>query len=832
MAALMLVASGLLPGSAAAASDSQGSEFWLAFPTNYFDTPELTLFIAGPTATTGTVAVPGLAFTTPFTVTPGTVTSVVLPAGAQISTSDTVEDLGVHVTALAEVSVYGLNRIQYTTDAYLGLPVDILGTSYIVQGWRNSLLNGTEFAIVATANSTTVTITPSVTTGSRMAGVPYTVAMNAGQTYQLQNTDTASADLSGSLITSDKPIAVFGGHSCANIPNGDTYYCDHVVEQLPPTTTWGKSFVTMPLAARVGGDTFRILASDAATEVKINGTTVATLAAGAFHEQLITGPATITSDKPVLVAQYSNGTTFDSVVSDPFMMLIPPYEQFLAAYTVTTPATGFDTNFINLVVPNAAVGSVLLDGTAVPAGSYTAIGTSGFSGTQQSVSLGSHTMSGPLPFGAFMYGSAQDDSYGYPGGQSLAPIVLVSSVVLTPESATNPINTQHCVDATVTDQLAAPVASVRVDFTVTGTHPGSGFANTNASGVAQYCYTGTTAGSDTITASVGTLSDTASKTWTSAPVNTPPTSDAGGPYSGTEGSAISLDGTVTNAEAGDTVTQTWSYTLGAGTDTGMTCSFADGNAVDTSITCTDDGSVTVKLSASDGVNTPATEDTAVVTIANATPTVDITSPADAATVIVGATVNLTASRGDPGGNDTHTCSIDWGDGTTTTGTLTATTCTGSHTYTAIGVPTITVTITDDDTGSASDSIMLVVVQAQTKVTGGGWITLGDGKLRFGLVATPDGTGAKGEIQVRWGTHRFHGKTVTGLVVAKPNASWSGSGRYDGDAGYTYEVTIVDNGNGGGKNKTPDSFGIVIRDGGGAVVFSTSGPLGGGNLKIH
>ena len=31
MAALMLVASALLPGSAAAASDSQGSEFWLAF---------------------------------------------------------------------------------------------------------------------------------------------------------------------------------------------------------------------------------------------------------------------------------------------------------------------------------------------------------------------------------------------------------------------------------------------------------------------------------------------------------------------------------------------------------------------------------------------------------------------------------------------------------------------------------------------------------------------------------------------------------------------------------------------------------------------------------
>jgi len=240
----------------------------------------------------------------------------------------------------------------------------------------------------------------------------------------------------------------------------------------------------------------------------------------------------------------------------------------------------------------------------------------------------------------------------------------------------------------------------------------------------------------------------------------------------------------------------------------------------------------VKLTVSDGVNTPATEDTATVTIANANPTVSISSPADTSTVNVGATVNLVATWADPGSNDTHTCSIDWGDGSTTTGTLTATTCTGSHTYAAIGVPTITVTITDDDGGTDSDQIMLTVAETGTKVTGGGWIRLGDAKLRFGLVAHPAGAGAKGEIQVRWGTHRFHGKTVSGLVVTKPQASWSGTGRYAGVDGYTYVVTVVDNGNGGGKTKTRDTFAIVIRDGGGTIVFSTSGPLGGGNIKIH
>src|SRR5262249_48312493 len=146
----------------------------------------------------------------------------------------------------------------------------------------------------------------------------------------------------------------------------------------------------------------------------VNGSVVATLNRGALHEQLIVGPAQITSDKPIMVAQYSNGTTFDGVTSDPFMMLIPPFEQFLAGYTVTTPASGIDIHFINVIAPNAAVGSILLDGAVIPAGSFTAIGSSGFSGAQVSVTLGSHNLSGKLPFGAFVYGFASADSYGYP----------------------------------------------------------------------------------------------------------------------------------------------------------------------------------------------------------------------------------------------------------------------------------------------------------------------------------------------------------------------------------------------------------------------------------
>lgn len=477
---------------------------------------ELVLLVTSDRDTTGTVALPGLGFTRPFMVDAGKVTTVVLPPTAALDRSDTTENKGIHITAEHEVSVYGLSRLPFTTDAYLALPTDILDTEYIVLGYRNSdIVNGTQFAIVATADATSVTITPTVTTGKRLAGVPYTITLDQGQTYLLRNTGPAPNDLSGTILTSDRPIAVFGGHQCANIPPG-VAACDYIVEQLPPVATWGKTFVTMPLATRLHGDTFRFLASADGTAVSVNGTVVARLDRGQFYEQLIAGPAQVTADRPILVVQYSNGTQFDGVPSDPFMMVIPSVEQFLDNYTVATLASGFPINFINVVAPAAAVGTINLDGAAIPEDSFVAIGDSGFVGAQVSVGAGSHTLTGALPFGVFVYGFAFADSYGYPGGMLFAPVVIVTAVALTPEMATNPMGTEHCVVAAVTDQGGNQVAGVRVDFTVTGANPTTGLASTDALGQAGFCYSGTSPGVDTIVAAVGAIADSATKTWVEA----------------------------------------------------------------------------------------------------------------------------------------------------------------------------------------------------------------------------------------------------------------------------------------------------------------------------
>jgi hypothetical protein len=502
------------PGAASEVDGtSLGDEFWLAFPSSLIEQqdPELSLFIAGPQAASGTVEVAGIGFSTGFTVTPGEVTTVPIPLDAMLPGADETSDLGVRVTADTDVAVYGLNQQLFITDAYLGLPVPALGTDHLVTAWPTSGQLRSQLAVVAVEDGTAVTITPSVDTGSRAAGEPYTVELDRGQTYQLQAT-RSGADLTGSEVTADVPIAVFAGHTCATIPPGFGF-CDTLIQQMFPTSTWGASFVTVPFIDRAA-DTFRILAGTDGTTVAIDGELVATLDRGEFHQVVLDEAAHITASAPVHVSQFMHGSTYDAGrFGDPAVVPIPAAEQFLASYTVTTPATGFEDHAINLTVPTAAVGDITIDGDPVPAEAFSPIDGSGFSAAQVRVEPGSKVLAGPVPFGATMYGTNEDDSYAYPGGLSLSPVALVDSVEISLTGSTADIGTETCVLATVRDAAGGPLSNIRVDFTVTGNHPSSGFAFTRADGVASYCYTGTEVGEDEVTGAVGPRSDAATLTW-------------------------------------------------------------------------------------------------------------------------------------------------------------------------------------------------------------------------------------------------------------------------------------------------------------------------------
>jgi hypothetical protein len=65
-----------------------------------------------------------------------------------------------------------------------------------------------------------------------------------------------------------------------------------------------------------------------------------------------------------------------------------------------------------------------------------------------------------------------------------------TTLTLTPPTAINPVGTQHCVTATVTDQFGEPFPGVTVHFDVSGSVTTSGDVKTDANGQAKFCYTG------------------------------------------------------------------------------------------------------------------------------------------------------------------------------------------------------------------------------------------------------------------------------------------------------------------------------------------------------
>ena len=97
---------------------------------------------------------------------------------------------------------------------------------------------------------------------------------------------------------------------------------------------------------------------------------------------------------------------------------------------------------------------------------------------------------------------------------------------LTPATATNVVDTQHCVTATVKDAFDNVTPGITVDFSVAPTTfrtPSSGNAVTDASGQAKFCYTSALPGNDVISAFADTSGDgikngaepddSAAKTW-------------------------------------------------------------------------------------------------------------------------------------------------------------------------------------------------------------------------------------------------------------------------------------------------------------------------------
>jgi RHS repeat-associated protein len=611
---------------------NKGTDFWLMFTGALYqetastspDPPrQLQFFISSDVTTSGTVSVPGQGLNQPFNVTPGQITTVNLPQSVQVTSSDTIEAKGIHVTAQNPVAVYGLNFVPYATDGYLGLPTTTLGTSYLIASYENTYYGGvgsafgTEFGVTATQDNTTVTVVPTASSGNRQANTPFTIQLNQGQTYQLRNSseytqlgqyDGPPIDFTGTVVSSDKPVAVFGAHDCSFVPD-QTVYCNSLVEQMPPTNLWGQNFVTMPLAEERKGDRFRFIAQTDGTHLQVNHQQAAVLDKGQFFEQLIQGPAEISADNPILTVQYAQSDSAGGGGNvDPTMIVVPPFEQFGGSYTINTPTSGwFPTNYINVIAPTSAVqsGGVLLDGAPLPAVAFQPIGTSPFSGAQIQATVGAHTLTAGLPFGVWVYGFKLTDAYGYTGGVCLAKGVVGSTVTASPKSSTNPITSQVTVQATVLDSSANPIGGTGVTFTIAGINPQTSSGTTNANGVAAFTYTSLKTGSDLITITAGSASDTAGVTWVSNGPNQPPIVNAGPNQTiSLPANTVFLNGSVVDdgLPIGGTLTSLWTQLSGP-----APVSFGTPNQPQTQVTFSQAGTYVLQLTGNDSqLSTSAT----------------------------------------------------------------------------------------------------------------------------------------------------------------------------------------------------------------------------------
>jgi Mg-chelatase subunit ChlD len=131
-----------------------------------------------------------------------------------------------------------------------------------------------------------------------------------------------------------------------------------------------------------------------------------------------------------------------------------------------------------------------------------------------------------------------------------------ATLTLAPKTDTNTVDDTHCVTATVKDAFGNATPGIHVRFTVTGAVNTTGDVITNASGQAQFCYTGPALpGADAISAFADTNnnttkeadepSDTAAKTWV-LPASTPGCKVTnGGRFTATNGDKATFGGNAT-----------------------------------------------------------------------------------------------------------------------------------------------------------------------------------------------------------------------------------------------------------------------------------------------
>lgn len=350
---------------------------------------------------------------------------------------------------------YGGGRAA-ATGASLLLPTSAWSTNYVAVTAYDELntsappINfgiGPSMNIVAKEDNTTVQMRPisAITGGNGIpaagAGETWTITLNKGQHAQI----TQPARLSGSPITSDKPIGVFGGHQIMSI---DQCCGDHGEQMLAPVQALGFEYVSAPHGDRRPTSeqrVYRIVGAVNQTELTYDppGVGPATVNLGQIIEIRTATPFVVRSQgpsNPFLFFTYMTGAgeAGQGGWGDAdFVRMVPP-QQYMSHYVFyTDPTYAFTVLTVVRKKENGFFKEVRLQCMGTITG-WQPVGSGDFElahvrivdhfNGQGGCNNGVNIMQSDAPFGLWVWGWGSEDtdtawvSYGYPAGEGVLPI--------------------------------------------------------------------------------------------------------------------------------------------------------------------------------------------------------------------------------------------------------------------------------------------------------------------------------------------------------------------------------------------------------------------------
>ena len=385
------------------------------------------------------------------------------------------------------------------------------------------------YSILGVEDGTTVTITP-------VAGAPAYAGDNFRdpQVITLNRGEVKMAEIEyvhAISVSADRPVAVFAGSACADVPN-EVSTCDHLWSQFLPDSSLASRYLSAPIATR-SSSLYRILANEDDTQVFVNDQYVANLNRGDKFERMLSGPLDIVASKPVVAVQYSPGNQFDrdtrqNDLADPFMINLAPVDAFLSDYVFVVPSgegvfrdqpnntirLPIEEHHVSVIIPAVAASSLVLDGVPVDTTGFVPVGSTDFLSGTLPMTPGTHRMAANDAFGLHVYGFGLEESYGYYAG-----LIFPDGAASLDVTATGPVSSlttgsdEACLDLEIRDLGGLLIPRARFQITITGPVNRSYTGFSDDLGRGQYCYTQPQPGTDNITVSVAGDSELLSVSW-------------------------------------------------------------------------------------------------------------------------------------------------------------------------------------------------------------------------------------------------------------------------------------------------------------------------------